>query len=183
MKQFLFALAAIAVISCNDTKVAGSNDDSHAETAKKNSENMKSVYRAIETGDVSGLDSLLAEDIVDHNANMDGSDIKGRDSVKKMLANIHNYFDNLKMEYLSDATSTDGEYHFALVRMTGKAKDNPWGMPVGMDMDDKSVDVIKLKDGKATDHWGFMSMEDMHEMMKGMQGGSNRPAADSVSKK
>jgi hypothetical protein len=54
--------------------------------------------------------------------------------------------------------------------MKGKAKANPWGMPVGQDVDDTSVDVVKLKDGKATDHWGFMSNGDISEMMKKMQG-------------
>ena len=153
------------------------------ETAKKNTEKMKAVYRTIETGDVSGLDSLIAEDVVDHNANPDGTDIKGRDNVKKMLAEIHTYFDNLKMEYMSDATTVDGEYQFALVRMKGKAKANPWGMPVGMDMDDTSVDVVKIRDGKATEHWGFMSMGDFQEIMKGMQGGSMPPAKDTAAKK
>jgi ketosteroid isomerase-like protein len=175
MKKGFFALAALTILfSCNDdTKVAGSNDENNA--AMTNSQHIQDVYRAIETGDVSKIDSLLTDDVVDHNANPDGSDMRGKDSVLKMLGQIHTYFDGLKMEYMSDATSSDGTYQFALVRMTGKAKANPWGMPVGMDIDDTSVDVIKLRDGKATDHWGFMSMKDMQEMMHGMQGG-NMPA-------
>jgi len=32
--------------------------------------------------------------------------------------------------------------------------------------------VVKLKDGMATEHWGFMSMGDMNEMMKMMQPGA-----------
>jgi ketosteroid isomerase-like protein len=185
MKHFLIAMAALALISCNsDTKVAGTEDkNDHMEMAKKNTDKMKAVYHAIETGDVSGLDTLIAEDAVDHNGNPDGTDVKGRDNIKKMLGEIHTYFDNLKMEYMSDATSADGEYQFALVRMTGKSKANPWGMPVGMDMDDTSVDVVKIKDGKATDHWGFMSMKDMNEMMQGMKGGSMPPAKDTAAKK
>lgn len=38
-------------------------------------------------------------------------------------------------------------------------------MPVGKDMDDTCVDVMKIKDGEATDHWGFMSMKSVMEMM------------------
>lgn len=176
MKQILFLLTAfVMIISCNDTaKVAGTNDNKTDENAKA-TESMKEVYRSIETGDVSKLDSLLADDCVDHNGNMDGSDIKGRDSIKKMISQIHTYFeDGLKVELLSDALSSDGTYHFAMVRMKGKAKANPWGMPVGQDVDDTSVDVVKVKDGKATDHWGFMSNGDINEMMKGMQGGMSK---------
>jgi ketosteroid isomerase-like protein len=179
MKQVLFLLTAMAVmIACNDTtKVASVNEEKMDDHAKA-TENMKEVYRAIETGDVSKVDSLITDDFVDHNGNPDGSDIKGRDSAKNMLSQIHTYFEpGLKMELLSDAVSTDGNYHFALVQMKGKAKANPWGMPVGQEIDDTSVDVIKLRDGKATDHWGFMSNGDIMEMMKGMQGGTP-PAKD-----
>jgi len=181
MKQVLFLLLATAVIiSCNDTaKVAGTNDEKMGDN--RNHENMQEVYRAIETGDVSKLDSIMADDVVDHNANTDGTDAKGRDSVKKMISSIHTYFeDGLKMDVLSDATSADGNYHYTTVRMKGKAKANPWGMPVGQDVDDTSVDVVKLRDGKATDHWSFMSMGDISEMMK-MQG--QMPPAKDAKKK
>jgi predicted SnoaL-like aldol condensation-catalyzing enzyme len=172
MKQVLFILtAATIMMSCNDSsKVAGTTDNNTADHAKM-TENMKTVYRAIETGDVSKMDSLLTDDFVDHNGNPDGSDIKGKDSALKMLSQIHTYFeDGLKMEYMTDAVSSDGVYQYAMVRMKGKAKANPWGMPVGADIDDTSVDVVKIRDGKASEHWGFMSMGDFNEIMKSMQG-------------
>ncbi|HEX6334574.1 MAG TPA: nuclear transport factor 2 family protein [Flavisolibacter sp.] len=184
MKRFLFACTVlVALISCNDASVAGASEDNdHAKIAESNAEKTKAVYRAIETGDVSGMDSLFSSDVVDHNGGMNGEDVKGLDSVKALLARIHNYFDGLKIEMLHHATSADGQYHYSTSRMTGKAKENPWGMPVGMDMDDTSVDVIKMKDGKCTDHWGFMSMGDMHEMMKGMSGGGQPPVGDTTRK-
>ena len=175
MKKFLFLLTAIAVIaSCNDSgKTADSNETDVAANHTKYTENINDVYRSIETGDVSKLDSFIADDFVDHNANPDGSDIKGRDSVKKMISQIHTYFeDGLKMELISDALSSDGNYLYSTVRMKGKAKANPWGMPPGSDVDDTSVDVVKLRDGKAIEHWGFMSMGDISEMMKMMQQGA-----------
>jgi predicted SnoaL-like aldol condensation-catalyzing enzyme len=150
---------------------------------KENTAKNKIIYQAIETGDVSAMDTMLSKDFVDHEANM-GKDIVGLDSVKKYLGSIHNYFDGLKMESISEATSEDGVYHFAMVRMTGKSKANPWGMPVGVDIDDTGVDVVKIKDGKATDHWGFTSQKDMMEMMGGMSSGSMQPTMeDSTSKK
>ena len=60
--------------------------------------------------------------------------------------------------------------------MRGKAKENPWGMPVGMEVDDMVTDVVKIKDGKATEHWSFTSQKDIHEMMSAMSGG-HQPAA------
>jgi ketosteroid isomerase-like protein len=183
MKQAIILLVAIAVFtSCNDTaKVAGTNENENKDYARVH-EHMKDVYHAIETGDVSKIDSLVTDDVVDHNGNIDGSDVKGRDSLKKMLSQIHTYFEpGLSMELVSDAISPDGNYHFALVKMKGKAKANPWGMKPGEEIDDTSVDVVKVKDGKASDHWGFMSMGDFNEMMKNMQGGM--PPAKDANKK
>ncbi len=173
MKKVLLLLTAIAVItSCNDnSSVANTNQTDMADDHAKYTQNTKEIYRAIETGDVSKLDNYIAEDVIDHNANPDGSDIRGRDSIKKMISQIHTYFeDGMKMEFISDALSSDGMYHYTTVRMKGKAKANPWGMPVGSDVDDTSVDVIKIKDGKAAEHWGFMSMGDFNEMMQAVQG-------------
>lgn len=174
MKKILFLLtAATVIIACNDNaNDASANDTSDGTNNAKYTESTKEVYRAIETGDVSKLDSFIAEDVVDHNANPDGSDLRGRDSVKKMISQIHTYFeDGLKMEFISDAISSDSVYLYTMVRMKGKAKANPWGIPAGTEVDDTSVDVVKLKDGKAAEHWGFMSMEDVNEMAKMMQQG------------
>jgi|SRR5688572_22536345 len=168
MKKGLLAVACVfMLLSCNDsatndTTVSADNDRN--EQAKRNSQTTREVYRAIETGDVSKLDSFISKDVVDHEGN-NGTDVVGLDSLKYHLGKMHTYFDGLKMEVLSEGTSSDGDYHFAMARMTGKSKENPWGMPVGIDVDDTFVDVVKIKDGKATEHWGFMSMKDMYEMM------------------
>lgn len=55
-------------------------------------------------------------------------------------------------------------------------------------MDTRGVDVVKLKDGKAQEHWAFMGMPDVMMMMKS-QGGMppadkmNMPDADKMQMK
>ncbi|MDQ6608895.1 MAG: nuclear transport factor 2 family protein [Bacteroidota bacterium] len=168
MKKGLFLITAgmFLLASCNQSKDASTTTGDKDNTAmnKQNMENHKAVITAIETGDVSKLDTIMSKDMVDHQGNM-GRDIVGVDSMKFYLGQMHNFFDGLKMEVMQTATSPDGDYFFATVRMTGKAKANPWGMPVGSDIDDTSVDVVKMKDGKATDHWMYISQKDMMEMM------------------
>jgi hypothetical protein len=181
MKKGLFVLASLLLIflSCNNNaNEGGASEDSndYMTEARRNTEYNKEIYRAIETGDVSKLDSFVAKDVIDHEGN-NGKDIVGIDSLKYFLGNIHNYFEGLKMEVLSDGTSLDKAYHFSLVRMRGKAKENPWGMPVGKDVDDMSVDVVKIKDNKASEHWGFTSQKDINEMMSAMGQGSKTPAS------
>jgi ketosteroid isomerase-like protein len=175
MKKFLIAFAALVLlVSCNDgTTVAGSSNDNGAE---RNRNISREVYNALNTGDVSKLDTLFTDDVVDHNAANDGSDVRGKDSVIHYIRQINTYFENFNADVLSEATSNDGNYHFAMVRMRGKAKENPWGMPVGMEMDDTAVDVMKLRDGKVAEHWGFLSWEDINQMMGQMQGGQQKPA-------
>jgi predicted SnoaL-like aldol condensation-catalyzing enzyme len=70
------------------------------------------------------------------------------------------------MEVISEAIS--GDYLFTLVRLTGTTTASPgMGMPPNKKMDSKSVDVVKLKDGKAVEHWEFVDPKDMMAMMGG----------------
>lgn len=171
-KGLLIFASALFFWSCNEGGEASIDSDAPHSTHASNTEKHRMILRAIESGDMSSVDTLISDDFVDHEGNM-GRDIVGRDSTMAYLSKIHNYFDNLKMEMQYDATSADGNYYFALVRMTGTAKENPWGMPAGQQIDDMSVDVVKFNDqGKATDHWSFISMKDMLEMMGAMPAGN-----------
>jgi len=163
MKKVLFAAAVLCCITSCETKVAGTTDAANA-VAEQNANGTRQVYKALETGDTKALDTLFTDDVIDHNAGDQGQDIKGKDSVIASVGKMHMYFDNLKMEMMHHATSPDGVYHYSTVHMTGKAKENPWGMPVGMMVDHTGVDVVKLNGTKCTEHWNFMSMKDVMAM-------------------
>ena len=176
MKKSLFAfVAGLLLLSCNQTKDSTATADDNirkddlAAITKRNGEMTRKVYEAIITGDVSKLGDYVTTDVIDHEGNM-GRDIVGLDSLKHFMAQYHNHVEGMKIEVLSEATSPDGQYHFSMTRMTGKMRENPWGMPVGTQMDDSGIDVIKIRDGKAAEHWSFTSQKDMMEMMSAMQG-------------
>ena len=120
------------------------------------------IYRGIESGDLSVMDMFFDVYIV---LLLFIYDIKGLESVKKMLADIHNHFTNLKLTLVTDGTSADGMYHFALVRMTGTTKDTTMGMAANMPMDHMSVDVVRLQNDKVVEHWSFEDAKDMMKMM------------------
>lgn len=134
--------------------------------AALNRERNLAVYKGIETGDLSVMDKFVAEDVIDHGGM---EDIKGRENVKKMLADIHNQYSNLKLTLISDATSEDGMYHFALVRITGTSKEAHMGMPANTPMDRTSVDVVRIQNGKVAEHWNFDDPRNMMKMMEGMK--------------
>ena len=164
MKKF-FCLACVSMLllmSCTDSTKTSTDATSTSQYEDLLSKNRK-VYKAIETGDAATLDSLIASDAVDHQG-PNGTDITGTDSVKHMLADIHNHLNDGKFEVIESATN--GEYIFTLAHVTGTTADSSWGVPPGTKMDEKGVDVVRIKDGKMVEHWGFVDAAEMMKRMK-----------------
>ena len=169
MKKVLFATSTVLVcllISCKDR--SGGNSQSEKDLA-----NNHAIYKAIETGDLSRIKDFIDKDAVDHGA-PGGKEIKGGDSILAMIGSMHSrnniIFADFNIDVIAEAAS--GDYLFTLSRLTGITKANPgMGMPPNKKIDSKSVDVVKVKDGKAIEHWSFIDPKDMMEMMpmeKGM---------------
>jgi hypothetical protein len=162
MKKFLFVAASLLLLaSCKNTSQIPTASSTQAQV---NAQHSLEVYKALETGDVSKLDSFLAKDFVDHGG-ADGIDLKGRDSIKLRIADLHTHFTGLKFDVLSQSTADNG-YHFALVKMTGTTKDSLIGVLPGTKIQSTSVDVVKVKDGMATEHWSFIDQKRVVEMVK-----------------
>ena len=104
MKQILLAIF-IGITCCtgctNNTATTGSDrQQTNLEAARK-------VAKAFETGDVSAIDSVVADDFVDHT---DRGDKVGRDSLKAMVNMIRTNFKDMKMETIRELA--DDEYTF-----------------------------------------------------------------------
>ena len=164
MKKLFFMgiVASIGFISCEQK-----SESSTTNHADRNTERNKMVYSAMETGDVSKLDSFIDKDIVDH---WHGAEIKGIDSLKKMFSDMHNHMSGLKINLVTDATSANGEYHFAWFKMSGTCTDGSMGMPAGTKMDMTGVDVVRIKDDKAVEHWSYADPAEMMKMHGEMKG-------------
>jgi predicted ester cyclase len=163
MRKILIAASSALLcffVSCSDK---GAPPTANDDTEKINARS-KAVYKAIETGDVSGFDSIMDKNIVDR----DMGGVKGLDSVKAVLGDIHNHFTDLKFDIISQAYN--GDYHFTLLTFSGTPKDNFMGMEPGKAVSMKSIDVVKIKDGKATEHWGFTDNAEMMKMQQSMMG-------------
>ena len=122
-----------------------------------------------------GIDTLVADDFVDHS---DKGDVKGRDSLKAMITMMHNNLKDMKTETVNSAAS--GDYVYGWMRYSGTS-DGSMGMPKGP-FDFTSVELVKFRDGKATEHWAFMQMKDMMKMM-GPQPGMEMNKMDAPKKK
>jgi predicted ester cyclase len=181
MKKILFLASVVAIslmISCKneETKTTAAKEPSKNEAA------VKAVYAALESGDVSKIDSVIATDAVDHNGGPMGKELKGSESIKHMFVTMHKSVPDLKMN--AEVMASEGDYVFSWVRMTGTVSATPdpsLGMPANTKMDMKSVDIVKFNsEGKATDHWGYMDPVDMMKMMPPPTPPTNMPPADTT---
>lgn len=172
MKKFLFSssVAMFFLISCNTPTSTAPAATTPSQSDVNIANNLK-IYKAIETGDMSSIDTLFADGAIDHEG-PNGMEIKGKDSIMKMLGGIHKQVKDLKIDVITSAAN--GDYIFSLVDFTGTIADSSMGTP-GKSIDEKSVDVIKLKDNKFSEHWGFdedaqvnKEMMEMHDKMSGM---------------
>ena len=114
--------------------------------------------KAFQTGDASALDSVIADDFVDHT---DRGDMKGRDSLKSMVKFAHTHFPDMKFEKVRDVA--DGDYVYSWITSSGTS-DGSMGMPKGP-YKMSSIELSKFRDGKAVEHWSFMDAQDMAKMM------------------
>jgi ketosteroid isomerase-like protein len=169
MKKLFFlglTCAFCCLTSCKDTTTTASSADNGA--ADKAMANNREVYKAIETGDYSKLDSIIAKDGIDHSGGMDGTmEVTGIDNIKKEFTEMKQAFSSIHFDVTSEAVN--GDYLFALYKFTATTSANPGpGMPANQKMEMNGVDVLKMKDGKFTDHWQFNDPKDMKKMMGGM---------------
>ena len=168
MKKLLFIFSGSAMLfltSCSDKGGMSS-------AAKKNLEAMNTVNKSFETGDVSGLDNVIADNFVDHG--MSGN--MNRDSLKSMIKQMKGQTKDTKTTV--NAEMANDEWAMQWVHMTG-TNVSMADMPPGP-YDMNSVELVKFKDGKAIEHWSFMQMKDMMDMMKMMNSQAPMPMTDTT---
>jgi predicted ester cyclase len=168
MKKFLFPAVTLLLCfftSCKDTSTSSTSNSTTDSSSERNLENNRKVMKAIETGDSATINSLIADDAVDHQG-PNNTDVKGGDAIRHWLIDMHNHMKDLKFDVIADAANED--YIFTLSSFKGTCTDGSMGMPAGTQMNQKVVDVVKVnKDGKMTEHWGFMDPKEMMAMMGG----------------
>ncbi len=167
MKKFisLFAIAIlVGCISCSDDKTEKTGSDTMSSDKKGNSmaeKNLSAVHAvnsAFETGNTAALDSVIADDFIDHTSM---GDKKGKDSLKAAIAMMRADSKDMKMETTKELA--DDDYTMSWMHFTGTSS-GAMGKPGPYDV--KAIEVVKFnKDGKATEHWEFMDMQDVMKMM------------------
>jgi len=165
MKKLAFAFSLV-ILSCF---VTCTNNNAHeeggmSEKAKKNMENLKAVISMFEKGDYSKAGDYIAANGVDHSAPT--GEVTGLDNLTAMFKQMGSTMTDAKFEIKKELA--DDEYSMAWVKQSWtQAKDDTMmKMKAGDKGNMETVEVCKHgADGKITDHWGFMSMNDAMKMM------------------
>jgi ketosteroid isomerase-like protein len=156
MKQSLFFAIILAVffftfISCNNGGVASTSAHKNS-TIQKNLAINDALFKAVEIGDRAALDTLISNNIVDHNG-INNKLTTNADSVRSMLADSHKPLKDFKIRIITAAANDD--YVFTYEDVTGKTLDSTKEQPDGVPIHSNPVDLVKIKNGKVVEHWEF----------------------------
>ena len=158
---FIFsAIITFCLVSCSGGGGKVMNDK-----AQKNIDNSTAIAKMFESGDFSKIGDYIAADAVDH-ASPRG-DIKGLDSLKALFNEYHNMTSDAKNEVVKALADDDYSMVWLKQSWTAKADDPMMGMKAGEHGTAESIEVSRHNaEGKITEHWSFMSMNDMMKMMQ-----------------
>ena len=121
MKKLFFMLAVVilnSLIACN------SDAGGMSATAKKNKEVNTAIMNAYEAGDFSKMGDYIAADAVDHAG--ETGDVKGLDSIVATMKRYHDQTENMKSEIIKEMA--DDEYVIVWSKVSGTAKTDMMGM-------------------------------------------------------
>jgi predicted ester cyclase len=163
MKKILFAASAALVcflVSCSSKDAGGKLSDK----AQKNLDATHAINKCFETTDFSKLGDYIVTDAVDHAG--EHGDVVGLDSIKAELVEMCKKMGDMKSEVVKEFA--DDDWVFSWQKNSGTMKVAEMGMQPGSKYSFAAIEVSKFKDGKATEHWTFMSAADMMKMMQPM---------------
>ena len=178
LNLLIIFVAAALFSACNNpttntTNVMASSSSMDSIT-KSYKEKTQAVYDAIQSGDLSKLGDEIDSNVIEHGGMFPNGSASGIAVSRKIMTQLKTSFPDLKFEMTSFVA--DSEMAFAHYRFTGTNTGPTMdGKPAtNKKVDFTGVDVIKIKNGKAVEHWGY---EDDMTMMNQM-GNMPPPPAD-----
>lgn len=169
--MFFIAAGALAFAAPGCTPPASDEPGGGASDVEAKNEAVVRLFmdEVLMKGNVAMIDSLVAPDFVDHNA-PPGLD-SGIAGMRKWVPEMHAGMPDGKIEVLE--VFTNGDLAATHVRQTGTNTGPMMGMPAtGKKMDVRGVDVVRLRDGKAIEHWGYWEEMKMMQQMGMMPEGA-----------
>jgi ketosteroid isomerase-like protein len=139
--------------SCSDHGGATTSANTNS-TIQKNLAINAALFRAVETGDRVALDTLISNNLLDHNG-INNKLTTNADSIREMLAGYHIQLKDFKIRIIAAAANED--YVFTYEDVTGKTLDGTKEQPDGVPIHNNPVDLVRIKNGKVVEHWEFVN--------------------------
>jgi len=103
-------------------------------------------------GDISKLDELVTDNVVDHQEGMPGQP-EGKEGVIFFVNAMRGAFSDLNATV--DQSVESGDMASALVTVTAKHTGDFMGVPAtDKSVEVEGIDIIRIEDGKCAEHWG-----------------------------
>ena len=164
MKKLLVPFVILFVVFCTS---CSNQQSGMSDRAKKNLETATAVAKMFESHDWSKTGDYIAADAVDHSGPR--GEVKGLDNIKAEFNEFGNSMSDMKNEVVKEVA--DDEYVFQWMKESWTQTKDEMGMKAGSKMNMDAIEVSKFNsEGKVTDHWSFISMNDMMKMMQMPQG-------------
>ncbi len=157
MKKLFLLFALAGMLSSCMTNNAG-NDKGAANKART-----QAFYdQVINAHNPAMVDSFCTADFIDHNPSP-GNTGKGLEDLKSQFTRFFTEFPDIHMT--TNAMATSGDTVMAWITMTGTNSGSSSAMPAtNKQVNIMGSDILVIKDGKATERWGFF--EDMKMMQQ-----------------
>ncbi len=104
---------------------------------------VESIVRMFATGDTSAAGAVLSATYLDHQGLGEG-DVAGPDEFRRVVAVARRGYDELDVRV--EDLLVDGDRVAARLRWTGARS--------GRRFERETIDILRIKDGKAVEHWG-----------------------------
>jgi len=123
---------------------------------------LRRFYDEVNAGNLAALDELLADDVVEHEE-FPGLD-PNKEGVKQFFAMFRSAFPDLRME--PHEMLAEGDLACARMTVTGTHQGEFMGMPpTGKRIEMEGIDIVRTRDGQATEHWGVMDSMAMMQQL------------------
>lgn len=159
-------------------KIVAHIQDSLVKVQEAKRTSMNKFYEVV----INGNNMAAAGDYMHANAQdhqIPAGQTNGLEGFKQQMQMLRHTFPDLKIT--PEHTWVDGDHVIAHVRMTGTNKGPLFGKgePTGRSVDVRGVDIVRLENGKAVEHWGYYDNEAMMQQL----GLSKAPTAPAPPKK
>ena len=135
-------------------------------SAEQNKAILRQAYDAINRNDLDALDEMAASDITDHDpAPGQGPGLEG---VKDYFSSLHAAFPDVHMDV--EDMIAEGDKVVARVSVSGTHQGEFMGIaPTGNRVTITGIDILRITDGKAVEHWGKFDDLGMMEQLGVME--------------